>query len=33
LVRTESVIPGLPCRDLDDVLPFYAALGFDVTYR
>jgi len=32
-VRTESVIPGLPCRDLDDVLPFYAALGFDVTYR
>jgi hypothetical protein len=30
---TESVIPGLPCRDLDDVLPFYTALGFEVTYR
>jgi catechol 2,3-dioxygenase-like lactoylglutathione lyase family enzyme len=29
----ESVIPGLPCRNLDDVLPFYTALGFDVTYR
>jgi len=33
LVRTETVIPGLPCRDLDDVLPFYAALGFELTYR
>ncbi|GIH94237.1 bleomycin resistance protein [Planobispora siamensis] len=32
-MRTESTIPGLPCRDLDDVLPFYTALGFDVTYR
>ena len=32
-MRTEHVIPGLPCRDLDDVLPFYVALGFDVTYR
>jgi hypothetical protein len=32
-VRTETVIPGLPCRDLDDVLPFYTALGFEVTYR
>jgi catechol 2,3-dioxygenase-like lactoylglutathione lyase family enzyme len=32
-VRTEITIPGLPCRDLDDVLPFYVALGFDVTYR
>jgi catechol 2,3-dioxygenase-like lactoylglutathione lyase family enzyme len=32
-VRTETVIPGLPCRDLDDVLPFYAALGFELTYR
>jgi len=30
---TERVIPGLPCRDLDDVLPFYTALGFEVTYR
>ncbi|MBZ2194904.1 bleomycin resistance protein [Occultella gossypii] len=32
-MRSEYVIPGLPCRDLDDVLPFYEALGFDVTYR
>jgi len=32
-VRTELTIPGLPCRSLDDVLPFYTALGFDVTYR
>ncbi|MEQ4305915.1 VOC family protein [Plantactinospora sp. B6F1] len=30
---TELAIPGLPCRDLDDVLPFYTALGFEVTYR
>jgi hypothetical protein len=29
----ETVIPGLPCRSLDDVLPFYTALGFEVTYR
>lgn len=29
-VRT---IPILPCRDLDDVVPFYTALGFAVTYR
>jgi hypothetical protein len=33
LVPTELTIPGLPCRALDDVLPFYAALGFDLTYR
>ncbi|MCO1653861.1 bleomycin resistance protein [Pseudonocardia humida] len=32
-MRTETVIPGLPCRDLDDVLPFYDALGFELTYR
>ena len=32
-VPTEITIPGLPCRDLDDVLPFYVALGFEVTYR
>ncbi|WP_163544838.1 bleomycin resistance protein [Occultella kanbiaonis] len=32
-MRSEYVIPGLPCRDLDDVLPFYEALGFDITYR
>lgn len=29
----ERVIPGLPCRDLDDVVPFYEALGFELTYR
>jgi hypothetical protein len=29
-VRT---IPILPCRELDDVAPFYEALGFAVTYR
>jgi catechol 2,3-dioxygenase-like lactoylglutathione lyase family enzyme len=28
-----TVIPALPCRDLDDSLPFYRALGFEVTYR
>jgi hypothetical protein len=27
------VIPCLPCRHLDDVLPFYTALGFDLIYR
>jgi hypothetical protein len=32
-MHTERTIPGLPCRHLDDVLPFYTALGFDVTYR
>jgi hypothetical protein len=32
-VASERVIPGLPCRELDDVLPFYEALGFVVTYR
>jgi hypothetical protein len=32
-VRAETVIPCLPCRDLDDLLPFYEALGFEVTYR
>jgi hypothetical protein len=26
-------IPLLPCRALDDVLPFYAALGFELTTR
>lgn len=28
-----SAIPLLPCRTLDDVLPFYEALGFEVTLR
>lgn len=26
-------VPILPCRELDDVVPFYLALGFEVTYR
>ncbi|QLQ39165.1 VOC family protein [Micromonospora robiginosa] len=29
----ETTIPLLPCRLLDDVAPFYQALGFEVTYR
>ena len=29
----ERMIPTLPCRELDDVQPFYEALGFTVTYR
>lgn len=29
----ELTIPILPCRRLDDVVPFYEALGFEVTYR
>ena len=29
----ERAIPRLPCRQLDDVLPFYTALGFEVTFR
>lgn len=32
-MHIERTIPGLPCRHLDDVLPFYTALGFEVTYR
>ncbi|WP_043632610.1 bleomycin resistance protein [Nonomuraea candida] len=32
-MRAETVIPCLPCRHLDDVLPFYQALGFEVSYR
>ena len=30
---TERTIPILPCRSIDDVLAFYEALGFTVTYR
>ncbi|QJY48680.1 hypothetical protein [Pseudonocardia broussonetiae] len=30
---TERTVPLLPCRDIDDVAPFYAALGFTQTYR
>lgn len=29
----ERTIPILPCRRLDEALPFYQALGFAVTYR
>ncbi|MFE9959433.1 VOC family protein [Micromonospora sp. NPDC005299] len=29
----ETTIPLLPCRSLDDVAPFYQALGFQVGYR
>lgn len=29
----ERTIPILSCRDLDDIVPFYEALGFTVTYR
>jgi hypothetical protein len=33
VVPFATVIPALPCRALDDSLPFYRALGFEVTYR
>lgn len=29
----EVTIPILPCRSIDDTIAFYAALGFEVTYR
>jgi hypothetical protein len=29
----ERAIPILPCRQLDEIVPFYEALGFTVTYR
>jgi hypothetical protein len=32
-VADELTIPILPCRRLDDVLPFYEALGFEIAYR
>jgi hypothetical protein len=32
-MASERTIPILPCRRLDDVLPFYRALGFEQTYR
>ena len=32
-VASERTIPILPCRLRDDVLPFYDALAFEVTYR
>jgi hypothetical protein len=30
---TVRTIPILPCRELDDVVGFYQAIGFEVTYR
>lgn len=32
-MASERTIPFLPCRLLNEVLPFYEALEFDVTYR
>lgn len=32
-MASERTIPILPCRLLSEVLPFYEALEFDVTYR
>ncbi|MCU1516734.1 MAG: hypothetical protein JWQ75_1455 [Pseudarthrobacter sp.] len=28
-----TVVPLLPCASIDDMLPFYTALGFEQTYR
>ena len=28
-----TMVPALPCRDIDEVRDFWTALGFDVTYR
>ncbi|MFE4195693.1 hypothetical protein ACFRJ9_07505 [Paenarthrobacter sp. NPDC056912] len=30
---SERAIPILPCRNVDDIAPFYEALGFQVTFR
>lgn len=32
-MTTETTIPILPCRKIDEVLDFYVALGFEITYR
>src|SRR5688572_30553246 len=32
-MANEVTIPALPCRHLDDSIPFYEALGFVRTYR
>lgn len=32
-MASERTVPILPCRHLDDVLPFYEALGFEQTFR
>ncbi|MCO7272174.1 hypothetical protein [Cellulosimicrobium cellulans] len=28
-----TMVPALPCRDIDELRDFWTALGFDVTYR
>lgn len=33
VVTEDRIVALLPCRRLDDVLPFYQALGFEQTYR
>jgi len=32
-MTTESTVPLLPCRSLDESLDFYGLLGFEVTFR
>lgn len=32
-LRSERMIPLLPCRSIDDQIAFYESLGFEVTYR
>jgi hypothetical protein len=32
-MASEITIPLLPCRSIDEVLEFYRAIGFDVTYQ
>lgn len=32
-MANEIMIPILPCRSIDDMLTFYRALGFEVTYQ
>ncbi len=32
-MANETTIPMLPCRSIDEMLTFYVALGFEVTYH
>jgi hypothetical protein len=32
-VANEITIPALPCRSIDEMLTFYVALGFEITYQ
>ncbi|WP_051864660.1 hypothetical protein [Streptosporangium roseum] len=32
-MKRETIIPILPCRDIDEIAAFYGMLGFDRTYR